>query len=143
MLLYNKLVVKLEQCSARINITDRNCTLMRFITDTGSDWCVIGTQNLRELGLSSSGLQTPTAEMCNTVTVTGEKMLSEGYNDVRFYYGCKQAESKLVVFKNIKTPLLSVEVLQKLNIVVIHSNESSVNQLDQANTSPTKIIRPD
>ena len=93
---------------------------MRFIVDTGSDWCVIGPQNLRELWLTPSCLQTPTTEMCNTITATGKQMLPDGYIDARFSYGCKQADSKLVVFKNIKTPLLSVDVLQQLNIVVIN-----------------------
>ena len=61
-------------------------------------------QNLPELGLTPSCLQTPTAEMCNTVAATGEQVLPNGYNDARFSYECEQAHSKLVVFKNIKTP---------------------------------------
>ena len=46
---------------------------MRFIVDTGSDWCVIGPQNLRELGLTSSFLLTPTAEMCPRLRKLGNK----------------------------------------------------------------------
>ena len=93
----------------RVSINKRACRVMRFIVDTGSDWCVIDPQNFHELGLTPSCLQTPTAEMCNTVAAAGEQMLPDGYIDARFFYGCKQAGSKLVVFKNIKTPLLSVE----------------------------------
>ena len=107
----------------RISINKRACEVMRFIVDTGSDYCVIGPQNLCELGLTPSCFQT--AEMCNTVTVIGEQMLPDGYIHVRFSYGCKKADSKVVVFKNIKTLLLFVDVLQQLNIVVIHLTESS------------------
>ena len=127
----------------RVSINNRACRVLSFIVDTDSDWCVIGPQNLRELGLTSSCLQTPTAEMCNTVTATGEQMLPDGYIDARFSYGCKQANLNLVVFKNIKTPLLSVNVLQQLNIVVIHLAESSVNLPEQAHTSFNRISLSD
>ena len=61
-------------------------------------------------------------------------MLPDGYIDARFSYGCTQADSKLVAFKNIKTPLLSVNVLQQLKIVLIHLTES-VSPPEQAHTS--------
>ena len=99
---------------------------------------MIGPQNLRELGLTPSCLQTPTVEMRNAVTASGEQMLPG-----RFCCGCKQADSKLVVFKNIKTTLLFVDVLQKLNIFLIHSAESSVNPLEQAHTSLNRISLSD
>ena len=63
---------------------NRACRVMSFIVDTSLDGCVIGPQNLRELGLAPSCLQTPTAEMCYTVTATGELMLPHGYIDARF-----------------------------------------------------------
>ena len=110
---------KTETVLVRVSIYKCACKVMRFIVDTGSDCCVIDPQNLRELGLTPSFLQTPTAEMCNTVTATGEQMFPDGYIDARFSYGCKQADSKFVVFKNIKALLLSVDVLQQLHIVVI------------------------
>ena len=70
-------------------------------------------------------------------------MLPDGYIDARFSYGRKQANSKLVVFKNTKTPLLSVDVLQQLNIVVIHLAESFVNLPEQAHTSLNRISLSD
>ena len=82
----------------RVSINKRACKVMRFIVDTGSDWCVIGPQNLRELELTPSCLQTPTAEMCNTVIATGNQMLPDGYINAGFSRRCKQADSKLVVF---------------------------------------------
>ena len=126
---------KTETVLVHVSINKCTCKVMRFIVDTGSDWCVIGPQNLRELGLTPSCLQTPTTEVCNTVTATGEQMLPDGYIDARFSYGCKQADSKLVVFKNIEAPLLSVDVLQQLKIVVIHLTESSVSPSEQAHIS--------
>ena len=123
----------------RVSINKCACKVMRFVVDTGSDWCVIDPQNLRELGLTPSCLQTPTAEMSNTVTATGEQMLPDGYIDARFSDGSKQADSKLVVFKNIKTLLLSVDVLQQLKIVVIHLTESSVSPPEQAHTSLNRV----
>ena len=66
---------KTETVLVRVSINKCACKGMRFIVDTGFDWCVIGPQNLRELGLTPSCLETPTAEMCHTVTATGEQML--------------------------------------------------------------------
>ena len=65
------------------------------------------------------------------VMATGEQMLPNGCINAKFSYECKQADSKLVVLKNIKASLLSVYVLQQLNIVVIHLAESSVNPPEQ------------
>ena len=70
--------------------------------------------------------------MCNTVRATGEQMLLEGHIASRFYDGCKQVDLRLVIFKNIKTLLLSVNVMHKLNIFGIHSVKSSVNPLERA-----------
>ena len=50
----------------------------------------------------SSCLQTPTAEMCSTVKASGG-FFPEVYIGTKFYYEFKQADSKFVVFKNIKT----------------------------------------
>ena len=134
---------KTETVLVRVSINKCACKVMRFIVDTGSDWCVIGPQNLHELGLTPSCLQTPTVEMCNTVTATREQMLTDGYIDARLSYGCKQADSKLVVFKNTKIPLLSVDVLQQLNIVVINLTESSVSPPEHAYTSLNRVSLSD
>ena len=57
----------------RVSINNRACTVMLFIVHPVTDWCRIGPQNLRELSLTFSCLQIPTAEMCNLVTATGHK----------------------------------------------------------------------
>ena len=64
---------KAETVLVRVSINRRACKVMRFIFDKGSDWCVIGSQNLRERRLTPSCFQTPTDGMCNTVTTTGDK----------------------------------------------------------------------
>ena len=76
-------------------------------------------------------------------TATGKLVLPDGYIDATFSYGCKQVDSKLVVFTNIKTPLLSLDALQQLNIVVIHLAESSVSPPEQAHTSLNRITLSD
>ena len=75
---------KTKNVLVRVSINKRACKVMRFIVDIGSDWCVIRPQNLRELGLMLSCLQTLTSEICNTVTATEEQMLPDGYIDARF-----------------------------------------------------------
>ena len=69
-------------------------------------------------------MKKPTTEMKATVTATGEKMTPEGYVYARFYFGQSYVYSKLVVFRDIKTPLLSIDVAKKLNIVHIHTKGS-------------------
>ena len=59
-----------------------------------------------------------------TVTATGEKMTPEGYVYARFYFGQSYVVSKLVVFRGIKTPLLSIDVAKKLNIVYVNTKKS-------------------
>ena len=69
-------------------------------------------------------MKNPTTEMKVTVTATDEKMTPEGYVYARFYFGLSYVDSKLVVFGNIKTPLLSIDVAKKLNIVHINTKGS-------------------
>ena len=55
-----------------------------------------------------------------TVTATGEKKTPEGYVYARFYFGQLYVDLKLVVFRDIKTPLRFIDVAKKLNIVHIN-----------------------
>ena len=48
-------------------------------------------------------------------------MTPEGYAYARFYFGQSYVNSKLVVFRDIETPLLSIDVAKKLNIVHINT----------------------
>ena len=113
-----------ETVQVRVAI-DHDCSgILRFIIDTGSDWTVIGLHHLTLLHLLPSQLKKPTAEMQATVTATGEKMTPEGYVYARFYFGQSYVDSELVVFRNIKTPLLSIDVAKKLNIVYINTKGS-------------------
>ena len=113
-----------ETVQVRVAI-DNDCSgILRFIIDTGSDWTVIGLHHLTLLHLLPSQLKKPTAEMQVTVTATGEKMTPEGYVYARFYFGQSYVDSELVVFRNIKTPLLSIDVAKKLNIVHINTKGS-------------------
>ena len=92
-------------------VIDNNCSgILRFIIDTGSDWTVIALHHLILLHLLPSQLKKPTTEMKATVTAIGEKMTPEGYVYARFYFGQSYVDSKLVVFRDIKTPLLSIDV---------------------------------
>ena len=77
------------------------------------------------LHLLPSQLKKSTTEMKATVTATGEKMTSEGYVYARFYFGQTYVDSKLVVFRDIKTPLHFIDVAKKLNIVLINTKGSS------------------
>ena len=61
------------------------------------------SQHLRELGTRSNCLQTPTAEMCNTVKASGKKCSQKSIS-TGFYYEFKQTDLKFVVFKDIITP---------------------------------------
>ena len=69
-------------------------------------------------------MKKPTTEMKATVTATGEKMTPEGYFYARFYFGQSYVDSKLVVFRDTKTPLFSIDVAKKLNIVHINTKGS-------------------
>ena len=51
-------------------------------------------------------------------------MTPEGYVYARFYFGQSYFDSKLVVFRYIKTPLLSIDVVKKLSIVRINTKGS-------------------
>ena len=59
-----------------------------------------------------------------TITTTDEKLTPEGYVYARFYFGQSYVDSKLVVFSDIKTPLLFIDVAKKLNIVHINIKRS-------------------
>ena len=101
---------------------NNNCSgILRFIIDTGSDWMVIGHLTLLHLLLSQ--LKKPTTEMKTIVIAIREKMTPEGYVYARFYFGQSYVDSKLVVFRDIKTPLLSIDFAKKLNIVYINTPE--------------------
>ena len=113
-----------ETVQVRIAIDNDCYGILRFIIDTGSDWTVIGFHHLTLLHLLPSQLKNPTTEMKVTVTATGEKMTPEGYFYPRFYFGLSYVDSKLVVFGDIKTPLLSIDVAKKLNIVRINNKGS-------------------
>ena len=69
-------------------------------------------------------IEKPRAEMKATVTATGQKMTPEGYVCARFYFGQSYVDSKLVVFRDIKTPVLSINVAKKLKIVYINTKGS-------------------
>ena len=70
------------------------------------------SQNLRELRLKSICLQNAYSRGCATRSQLLEiKMLLESYIGAKFHYESKQADSKLVVFKNIKTLLQPLDVL--------------------------------
>ena len=108
-----------ETVQVRVAI-DNDCSgTLRFIIDTGSDWTVIGLHHLTLLHLLPSQLKKPTTEMKATVTAIGEKMTPEGYVYARFYFGQSYVDSKLVVFRDIKTPL-PINVAKKLNSVYIN-----------------------
>ena len=59
-----------------------------------------------------------------TVTAIGEKLIPEGYVYARLYFGQSYVDSKLVVFRDIKTTLLSIDIAKKLNIVHINTKGS-------------------
>ena len=118
-----------ETVQVRVAIDNDCSSILRFIIDTGSDWTVIHClillhHRLTLLHLLPSQLKKPTTEMKATVTATGEKMTPECYVYARFYFGQSYVDSKLVVFRDIKTPLLSIDVAKKLNIVHINTKGS-------------------
>ena len=51
-------------------------------------------------------------------------MTKEGYVYARFYFGQSYVNSKLIVFRDFKTPLLSIDVAKKLNIIYINTKGS-------------------
>ena len=69
-------------------------------------------------------MKKPTTELKDTVKASGEKMALKGYVYARFYFGQSYVDSKLVVFRDIKTLLLSIDVAKKLNIVYINTKGS-------------------
>ena len=104
---------------------DNNCSsILHFIINAESDWTVIKLQHLTLLHLLPSQLKKPTTEVKTTVTVTGEKMTLEGYVYARYHFCQSYVDSKLVVFRDIKTPLLSINVAKKLNIAHINTKVS-------------------
>ena len=130
-----------ETVQVRIAI-DNDCSgILRFIIDTGSDCTVIGLYHLTLLHLLPSQLKKPTTEMKATVTATGKKMTPEGYVYVRFYFGQSYVDSKLVVFRDIKTPLLSIDVARKLNIVYINTKRSSKHPEFEAKNMRWVLLR--
>ena len=121
-----------ETVQVRVAIDNDCFGILRFIIDTGSDWTVIGLHHLTLLHLLPSQLKKPTTKMKATVTATGEKMTPEGYVYARFYFGQSYVDSKLVVFIDIKTPLHSIDVVKKLNIVHINTKGSPENPAFEA-----------
>ena len=109
-----------------------------FVIDTGSDWTVISSQDLMRLGWTKLDLNDPTAQMKNTTTATGEKMAPFGYVKAQLRYGNKQALSKIVVFEEDTTPLLSISLLKELDIVQINAQNTSRTETPLVN----KIIAP-
>ena len=113
-----------ETVQVRVAIDNDFSGILHIIIDIGSDWTVIGLHHLTLLHLLPSQLKKPTTEMKATVIATGEKMTPEGYVSARFYFGQSYIDSKLVVFRDIKTPLLSIYVAKKLKIVRINTKGS-------------------
>ena len=108
-----------ETVQIRVVIDNECFDILRFIIDTGSDWTVIGLHHLTLLHLLPSQLKKPTTKMKATVTTTGEKMTPESCVYARFYFGQSYVDSKLVVFRDIKIPLLSIDIAKKLNTVIL------------------------
>ena len=52
------------------------------------------------------------------------KMTPKGYVYARFYFGQSYVDLKLVIFIDIKTPLLCIDIAKKLNIVYINNKGS-------------------
>jgi len=98
---------------------------VKFIIDTGSDWTVVSPRDLMKIGLTKQDLKNPTNQMKNTATATGEKMTAHGFVNADLRYGNKQAQSDIVVFEGVTTPLLSINALKDLDIIRINAKMAS------------------
>ena len=102
--------------------------ILRFIIDTGSDWTVIGLHHLTLLVASTAEpiekIYDRNGSHCYTHR---QKMSLESYVYPRFYFGQSYVDSKLIIFRDIKTPLLSIDVAKKLNIVHINTKGSAAH----------------
>ena len=72
------------------------------------------TSLFNSVAYTTEPIEEATTEMKVTVTATGEKMTPEGYVYARFYFEQSYVDSKLVVFRDIKIPLLSIDVAKKV-----------------------------
>ena len=100
--------------------------VVKFMIDTGSDWTVVGFKDLNLFGIHEQNLKKPTKEMKATITATSQTMVPRGYVDAVLKYGGKETSSKLVVFENVQTPLLGINVLKTLGIVQINTDSENL-----------------
>ena len=138
-----------EIVQVHVAIDDDCSGILRFIIDTGSDWTVIGLHHLTLLHLLLIQLKKLTTELKDTVTASGKKMARKVYIYARFYFGQSYVDSKLVVFRDIKTLLISIDVAKKLNIVHIkikgsqeHPEFESKKYAAGATQNPKSILTP-
>lgn len=133
---------KTETVQVRVHTEEGGSHIRHFMIDTGSDWTVIGPDNLTDFGLNRSNLSQPTVEMSNTATATGVKMSPQGYVNATFQFGDREIKSKMVVFKDVKTPLLAIDVLKSLGIVNIVTAfvQKSKPQVAQLAAVPSIVV---
>lgn len=132
-----------KRVKVRITTSRKMHVPIRTLVDTGSDWDCFGPRHMPTLGLKLQDLNPPTRAMNCTKNATGTRMQCLGFIHSTVEFGTKSVIRDLVFYRDIETPLLSIETLEDLGIVKIYLEPSEPDMEDTDKNSNVNVTVTD